>query len=194
MPRPVSWLPRLNDIRRSVSNSVRSHYARKDIERLFQLQPRAAQTLMLAVNPAAKVGQSSLVAASDLAAFLDKIAEGANPTSLLASRPAGSPRRTLRELIQVDRTPTTLATMPGNIAIEPKRLTVTFESMEEIAQALLSLAEILHEETQFAEFEQRYVPPPPPSERTEDERRQIARMWEALETLERTFAAKMASE
>ncbi|MDQ1450390.1 MAG: hypothetical protein QOK38_256 [Acidobacteriaceae bacterium] len=35
MPRPISWLPRLHEIRRSVVNSVRSHYDRNDLERLF---------------------------------------------------------------------------------------------------------------------------------------------------------------
>jgi hypothetical protein len=37
MPRPLSWLPRLHEIDRSVANSVRSHYDRRDIERLFEL-------------------------------------------------------------------------------------------------------------------------------------------------------------
>jgi hypothetical protein len=46
MPRPVSWLTRLREIRRAVASSVRSHYERKEIEALFQVQPRAAQLLL----------------------------------------------------------------------------------------------------------------------------------------------------
>jgi hypothetical protein len=45
MPRPISWLTRLHEIRRAVASSVRSHYERKEIEALFQVQPRAAVTL-----------------------------------------------------------------------------------------------------------------------------------------------------
>ena len=41
MPRPISWLPQLHAIERSVQNSVRSHYQRRDLEQLFSLQPRA---------------------------------------------------------------------------------------------------------------------------------------------------------
>ena len=42
MPRRLSWLPRLHEIRRSVGNSVRSHYDRRDLQTLFEFQPRAA--------------------------------------------------------------------------------------------------------------------------------------------------------
>jgi hypothetical protein len=61
LPRPISWLPRLSEIRRSIKNSVRSHYERKDIERLFQLQPRAAQALIQGIAPSARVGRSFLL-------------------------------------------------------------------------------------------------------------------------------------
>jgi len=37
--RPICWLPRLHLIRRAVTNSVRSHYDRHDLEQLFELQP-----------------------------------------------------------------------------------------------------------------------------------------------------------
>jgi hypothetical protein len=63
MAHPVSWLSRLAEICRSVKNSVRSHYERKDIEPLFELQPRAAQVLMQGISPSAKVGRSFLLAA-----------------------------------------------------------------------------------------------------------------------------------
>ena len=45
MPRTLSWLDRIVPISRTVRDSARSHYDRKDIERLFELQPRAAQQL-----------------------------------------------------------------------------------------------------------------------------------------------------
>lgn len=46
MLRLITWLSRLHEIRRSVANLVRSHYDRRDIEALFELQPRAAQKLV----------------------------------------------------------------------------------------------------------------------------------------------------
>ena len=60
MPRPVSWLPRLYEINKTVTNSVRSHYDRRDIETLFELQPRAAQE-MLKLLPSVQVGTSKLI-------------------------------------------------------------------------------------------------------------------------------------
>src|SRR5436305_294631 len=108
MARPLSWLPRLPEIRRLVKNSVRSHYERADLQRLFQIQPRSAQALIRAISPSATVGQSYLVARADLEAFLDHVAEGRDPASLLAARSAPAPRRRLRELVQVDEIPATL--------------------------------------------------------------------------------------
>ncbi len=60
MPRTLSWLDRIVPISRTVQESARSHYDRKDIERLFELQPRAAQQLMAAL-PSVPVGRARLV-------------------------------------------------------------------------------------------------------------------------------------
>src|SRR5271157_615883 len=92
VPRPVSWLPRLAEIRRSVKNSVRSHYERKDIERLFQLQPRSAQALIQGIAPSAKVGQGYLLARADLQAFLERVAEGNGASFKKACRSARARR------------------------------------------------------------------------------------------------------
>jgi hypothetical protein len=72
MPRPGSWLPRLHTISRSVANSVRSHYDRRDLEHLFELQPRAAQKL-LEMLPTVEIGTSRLVDREVLAGFLDRV-------------------------------------------------------------------------------------------------------------------------
>jgi hypothetical protein len=72
MPRPISWLPRLSAIRRSAENSVRSHYDRKDLERLFEVQPRSAQ-LLLELLPTIRLGRSLLVERAALAQFLERI-------------------------------------------------------------------------------------------------------------------------
>jgi hypothetical protein len=72
MPRPISWLPRLHIIARSVAQSIRSHYDRHDLEALFELQPRSAQKL-LEMLPTVQVGNSHLVDREVLANFLDRV-------------------------------------------------------------------------------------------------------------------------
>jgi hypothetical protein len=84
VPRPITWRPCLPEIRRLVKNSARSHYERKDIECLFELQPRAAQALVQGISPSTKVGRSFLLLArADLKVFLARIHAGADPASLL---------------------------------------------------------------------------------------------------------------
>lgn len=177
MPRPVSWLPRLSEIRHSVKNSVRSHYERKDIERLFQLQPRAAQALIQGISPSAKIGRSFLLARDALEAFLEQIHQGADPAFLLKPRSEPVPRRRLRELLQVDCVPATLTTAPANISFQPGQLAVAFSSMEELAGSLLALAQILDDERQFAEVEKRYVPQQPMAIEDQQEKEEIQKLF-----------------
>jgi hypothetical protein len=184
VPRPITWLPRLTEIRRSVKNSARSHYERKDIERLFELQPRAAQALVQGISPSAKVGRSFLLARADLEVFLDRIQEGANPASLLSHRSEPVPRRRLRELVQVDRFSATLDEAPGNISLQPGELTITFSSMQELAGALLALAEILDNAEQFAAFEDRFVPRPPENNHSAEDGAAVEKMFKELEVAE----------
>ncbi len=184
MPRPITWLPRLTEIRRSVKHSARSHYERKDIERLFELQPRAAQALVQGISPSAKVGRSSLLARADLEAFLDRIHEGADPASLLSLPSEPVPRRRLRDLVQVDRVPATLDEAPGNISLQPGELTISFSSMQELAGALLALAEILDNAEQFALFEDRFVTRQTPPDRGSEDRATVEKMFAELEATE----------
>jgi hypothetical protein len=183
--RPVTWLPRLREIRRAVKNSVRSHYERTDIERLFQLQPRAAQMLVQGISPSAKFGRSFLLARADLEAFLAPVHEGVPPASLLTPRPEPVPRRRLRELVQVDRVPATLAEAPGNISLQPGGLAISFRSMKELAGALLAIAEILDNAEQFAAFEGRYVPRPSEADQPAEDGAAVRKMFRELEVAER---------
>jgi len=183
LARPVSWLSRLDEIRRSVKNSVRSHYERKDIERLFQVQPRAAQALIQRIAPSVKVGRSYLIARGDLEGFLDRVAEGADPASLLTVK-APLPRRSLRELVQNDSIPATLETAPANLVFEAGRLCLDFRSMEELAGSLMALAEILSDPHEFEEVEQRYVPVDEPSGEQNEERHELEALFAGLRDLE----------
>ncbi len=60
MPRPIPWLPRLHEITKEITKSVRSHSDSRETEKLFELQPRAAQEL-LKLLPSVQVGISSLL-------------------------------------------------------------------------------------------------------------------------------------
>ncbi len=145
MPCPPSWLPRLHEIRRAVQNSVRSHYERKDIERLFELQPRAAQKL-LAMLPTEPVGRAHLVERGALTGFLDQVHEAEDTIALFARlrrENAPTPRRKLRALVRRDAEPSTLESLPSNVALTPGDLHIAFRSLQDLAEALCSVARLL---------------------------------------------------
>src|SRR5260370_340464 len=111
MPRPVSWLARLHEIRRAVTSSVRSHYERRDIEALFQVQPRAAQ-LILEMLPTTAIGRSRLVERQVLADFLDRIHQADAPSAeldLIRAQGGEVSRRKLRTLLRRGRAALRLA-------------------------------------------------------------------------------------
>jgi hypothetical protein len=190
MPRTLSWLPRLAEIRRTVHQSARSHYERKDIERLFQIQPRRAQQLIQGIAPSAKIGRSLLLERSALQAFLDAIADGADPACLLSARVAPAPRRKLRILVQHDHAPTTLDNAPGNISFEAGKLTITFNCIQDLASALLALAEILDNPEQLDLVEARHVPKPAPDPAALAVRDDVRIAFEALAEDEARYKRK----
>ncbi len=192
MPRRTSWLPRLTEIRRSVRESVRSHYERRDLERLFHIHPRAAQKLMQMVTVGAKVGRSALVDRIVLSDFLDRVAESDDPEVTLQARrnvPSPAPRRKLRHLIQLDGDVATLETMPANITARTGELVIAFNTMEELAGSLHALAQVL--EHQLEEFAAQFEPvleTPFAANPVKDDLRL------AFEELERSEQAKAAAD
>jgi hypothetical protein len=123
MPRPVSWLPRLHEIRRAVASSVRSHYERKEIESLFQVQPRAAQ-LLLEMLPTSVIGRSRLVERQTLADFLDRIHKADDPSAeldLIRAQGGKVSRKKIRTLVRLDSEPLQLDSLPANRAHYTKR-------------------------------------------------------------------------
>jgi len=192
MPRRTSWLPRLPEIRRSVRESVRSHYERRDIERLFHIQPRAAQKLMQMVTVGVKVGRSALVDRIVLLDFLDRVAESDDPEVTLQARrnvPSPTPRRKLRHLIQLDCDVATLETMPANITARTGELVISFNTMEELASSLHALAQVL--EHQLEEFAAQFEPvleTPFAADPVKDDLRR------AFEELERSEQAKAVGD
>jgi len=181
MPRPISWLPRLPDIRRAVAKDNRSHFGRKDLEDLFGLQPRAAQEI-LKLLPTVSVGTSLLAEREALAQFLGEVHAADDPGALLASRrspPKPKPRRKLR--FHTDLPTVTLASLPPELTLEAGRVEVRFETMEELVQTLFSLAQILEFETDafLDHFEPR--PPAVPT----PERDEVQRMFDELKEREK---------
>jgi hypothetical protein len=148
MPRPVSWLPRLHEISRAVSNSVRSHYDRRDLEHLFELQPRAAQKL-LELLPSVRVGTSRLLERSDLLGFLNRVRDTDDTAALLEAmrhEKAAVSRRKVRSLVRRDLDPVGLTSLPDAIVLRRGRLEVSFATVEQLAECLLLLARVLESE------------------------------------------------
>ncbi len=189
MPRPVSWLPRLHEIRRSVDSSVRSHYDRHDLERLFELQPRAAQKLM-ELLPTVPVGTSRLVEREALASFLERV-QGAEDTSSLIQqvrREKSAPsRRGLRTLVRRDAEPASLTATPEGLSLERGRLEISFRNLEQLAENLVYLAHLL--DIDLDGFAQAYEPEAPPPAETNNAAGEVQAMFGELEQMEAEHAA-----
>lgn len=182
MARTPTWLPRLHVLRQTVANSVRSHYDRKDLERLFELQPRGAGKL-LELLPTVPVGTAHLVDREVLLNFLEQVHEAEDVHALferLRLEKGATPRRKIRSLVRQDLEPVSLTSLPDSIGLSRGRLEVSFRSVDELAQAMLTLARILENEGDV--FAQLYEPEQPPAiDNDVEELRQTFRRLEAME-------------
>jgi hypothetical protein len=185
VPRPISWLPRLPQLRRAVEVSVRSHWSRSDLERLFELQPRAAQKL-LELLPTVQVGTSHLVERDTLTGFLEGVAKSEDTSSyfqqLRRERVAVSHQK-LRHLVPRDLEPVRLASLPPTVHLDRGSLEVTFTTIEELAISLYALARAI--EAEGEEMARRYETAPTPTPVSHDEGIEV--MFAELEQLERAY-------
>ncbi len=169
-------------MRRSVANSVRSHYDRRDLQNLFELQPRAAQKL-LELLPPVPIGTARLVEREALAKFLEGVRE-ADDTSRyieqLRKAKAGGSHKKLRSLVRRDIDPVTLSSLPESVS--RGRLEISFRSVEQLAEAMCWLAQMLDTD----EFAQNFEPEPPPALELED----AGEIREMFAELERTEAER----
>ena len=182
LPRPVSWLPRLHAIRRTVANSVRSHYGRRDLELLFALQPRAAGKLLEAL-PTMAVGTSRLVEREALAGFLERVQDADDVPAVLEQvrqeKDAASHKR-LRDLVQQDDVGVSITSLPHSLTLTRGRLEVNFRNLEELAEAMYFLARAL--DGDLRGFAERYEPVP---ERVKNLREDgVGEMFRELQSLE----------
>jgi len=141
-------LPRLHVIRRTVTNSVRSHYDRRELETLFELQPRAAQKLS-EMLPSVRVGTSRLIEREALVSFLDRVHDADDVAVLfdqIRAEKTLASRRRIRSLVRRDLEPVSLSSLPDSIQLSRGHLAVDFTTVEQLAENLLLLARILESE------------------------------------------------
>jgi hypothetical protein len=131
-----------------VANSVRSHYDRRDLENLFELQPRSAQKL-LEMLPSVQIGNSRLVEREILASFLDRARDTEDTTRLfeeIRSEKVTISRRKPRSLVRHDLDPIGIGSLPDAIRLSPGRMEVRFATVEQLAEAMYALARVLESE------------------------------------------------
>ena len=156
MARPPSWLPRLHEIRRAVLSSTRSHYTRRELEMLFQLQPRAALNL-IELLPRVSIGTSLLVEKEALLSFLQGAQDADDLTAYferMRLAKAEVSHRKIRSLVRQDREPLTISSLPYALHLSPGRLEIEFATVLELAEVMYTLARVLESDEQ--EFARRY--------------------------------------
>lgn len=157
MPRPISWLPRVGELHRSVVNSVRSHYERCDLEQLFQLQPRAAQKL-IEILPRTGVGSTLVVTKDHLGEFLDRVRKADDPGKLIEELRADPPpvtRQKMRATLRWDARIGMDGTLPRSVHLRRGRLEVGFRTVRDLAEGMWALAQLLRD--RLDEFEDKYA-------------------------------------
>jgi len=165
MARTLSWIDRIHPIARTVAGSARSHYSSKDIEQLFQIQPRSAQNLMASL-PTVPIGRARLVERETLGNFLEQLLQADDPAEAFAGIRVGkgtTVRRKLRTLVLHD-VEADIDTLPASLQISSGELHVSFKTIDQLAESMMHLAVVL--DKQLDEFIARYEPP---SEQTPEE-------------------------
>ena len=194
MPRTATWLPRLYDITRSVKRSSRSHYDRAELEKLFELQPRAAQ-LILEMLPTIPVGTSRLIEREALLSFLQKVHDAEDTSALfeqLRKERNTVPRPKLRTLVRTDLPPVNLTSLPDSIQLDRGSLRVEFETVQGLAEDLMWVARLLTEEAE--EFAAAYEPQNSLPSDVEAETDDVRAMFAELEALEAERGLKTNSQ
>lgn len=187
MARPITWLPRLHEIRRSVANSVRSHYTRRELEVLFQIQQGAASRL-LEIVPTLPVNGSYLAEREGLLGFLDKVMEAEDVTTLmrrLKAEKQAPTRRSVRSMVRRDTSPVSVTGLPETIRLARGHLEINFETMEEFVETLHMLARILNDDLEA--FAHEYEPVKP--DEIDQDREDVKRMFAELEEMKATKAS-----
>lgn len=161
---------------------MRSHYTRRELEALFQIQQGAASRL-LEIVPTLKVNGSYLAEREGLLAFLDKVSDAEDVTTLMrrlrAEKNAPS-RRSVRRMVRRDTSPVSLAGLPETIRLARGHLEIKFETMEGFVETLYLLARILDDDLE--EFAHQYEPPK--ADEIDQGREDVKRLFAELQETE----------
>lgn len=161
MAKPISWIGRLAEIRRTVENTVKTHYSRRDLEILFRVQKSAAANLMDLIQTD-KLTNALLVPREALAKFLDEMAQddsaGAGSAVIVRRREEklATSRKRPRKLNLCDIEWVDMDALPSSIRLEPGRLEIRFGSVYELVKSLWQIAVML--QSDIDRFVARYEP------------------------------------
>lgn len=139
MPSHAQWLHRLPGIIQALNGITAPVLDRSSIESLFALRRRQAQKLMRTWG-GFQSGRTSLIERTALLRKLKRLANGADVQAEVQRR-----RRLTDELsavrIRVVDVKASAAELPSGIQLEPGRLTIGFESVEELLERLFLLSQ-----------------------------------------------------
>lgn len=192
MARQVSWESRLHEIRRSVGNSVRSHYDRRDLELLFKLQPRAAGKLLESL-PTVRIGRSDHVEKEALKLFLDGAKDAKDIAAYCAMRRTervSQTRRKPRALVRRDFDLIPAASLSRWLT--PGMLKIQYSSLDELFDVMWRIASAMRDDLEG--FAQLYETDRPAPKIESDARLEVEAMFAELSRLERDFASSTATK
>jgi len=158
MARTFSWIQRVNEIRRTVTDSVRSVYTRAELQELFQIQQSPATRLM-DVLPTVRMNMGLLVTREELKAFLDRVEASEDVTGLMRQmkkEKTAPSRRKLRSLVRRDVAPVGFEGMPANLTLERGYMGIKFDTLDELVTTEFYVARLLQDELE--EFARRFEP------------------------------------
>jgi hypothetical protein len=158
MARTVSWLPRLQEIRRSVRGSTRTHYNRRELELLFGLGPRMAGK-MIEMLDTVEVGPSRLVPREVLERFLERVSKARDIAELyrrLRKRKHDPNWNKPRAMVLDDNEPREMPALPDWIYLSRGHLIMRFEITEQLVQGLALVERMVA--THGDEFALKYEP------------------------------------
>jgi hypothetical protein len=155
MARPVKWSRDLHPIRERAAHSRTETWARKDIERLFDIGRASAQSLMKAIGEVQAVGGAHFVERSSLLSFLDEMVKADSVEEAMRKRlleaeapPAPKP---LRIALPADLRNVMLRDLPENIRLTRGRLEISAPDTIGMLENLALLAQALQNDLDSAQ-------------------------------------------
>lgn len=138
MARTISWLPRLKEIRVLVEKSPISLWDRADLEKVFELQSRAANTLLAKLPRGRGPGGALLVEREALLRFLNEVERTGRPPKARTKVYRKRMRLTVLPARQVGRG--SVEAIPNTVTVAPGRISVAFRDAEDLIAQMWTLA------------------------------------------------------